>query len=371
MAEKIQVTVKDVIKETNDTISIHFNQPSEKLTYLSGQYLTLITEINGEEIRRPYSLCSSDFAGDDPAVAVKRVKGGVMSNYLNDNLKAGDTLEILPPMGNFAFQPNSDQQRHLVLIAGGSGITPMFSILKTMLLEEPKSMVTLLYFNSSNENVIFSEQLHQWQEKYPGRFRLYNYFSKEQVEVQKKKSLLGGIFGGNKKTIGLSGRADKQKILTLFEDYLNIEPTDPIVFFLCGPQGLMKAAEDAILSKGIKSKQIFKESFFLDSDTKENKEVQAQAEMSGDAQVTVKLNGSEETFVVPAGKSILQSALEKGIELPFSCQSGLCTACMGKCKEGSVIMKNQEALSDDDIKGGYVLTCVGYPGAEKVVIEIE
>lgn len=158
MNDKTVLYIQDIVPETSDTITIHFAQPEQQLSYLSGQFLTLISEIGGKEERRSYSLCSSPYIDDNLSVTVKRVKGGKMSNYLINNIRIGDKIVALPPMGNFKFRPENTQ-RHIVLIGGGSGITPLFSIIKSALLKEPAAAVSLIYVNSNRVNTIFYQHV--------------------------------------------------------------------------------------------------------------------------------------------------------------------------------------------------------------------
>ena len=193
MSDKTVLYIKDLVQETVDTITIHFAQPEQQLRYLSGQFLTLIYEIDGKEERRAYSLCSSPYIDKDLSVTVKRVKQGKMSNHLNDNLKIGDKVLVLPPAGNFNYRPKNCQ-RHIVLIGGGSGITPLFSIIKSVLMEEPASRVSLIYVNSNRESTIFYKQLEQWSSRYSSRFRIIYYWGDEWMNEQPKPGFWSRFF---------------------------------------------------------------------------------------------------------------------------------------------------------------------------------
>ncbi|MBS7253271.1 FAD-binding oxidoreductase [Flavobacterium branchiicola] len=193
MNDKILLYIQDIVQETADTITMHIVQPEQQLSYLSGQFLTLISEIEGKEERRSYSLCSSPYIDKNLSVTVKRVKGGKMSNHLSNNVKAGDKITALPPMGNFKFKPENNQ-RHIVLVGGGSGITPLFSIIKSVLIKEPGSMVSLIYVNSNRENTIFYHQLEQWSSEFSSRFRIVYYWSDVIKNEQLKSGFLSRLF---------------------------------------------------------------------------------------------------------------------------------------------------------------------------------
>lgn len=349
--------IKNVIKETADAVTIVFEQPSSgKISYKSGQFLTLINEIDGKEERRAYSLCSSTYVDEDLAVTVKRVEGGKVSNYLNDNAKTGEVIKVMEPMGNFATEP-ADEQRHVVLFGGGSGITPLMSITKTILIKEPQSVVSLIYVNKNKDSIIFDEKLKELEASHSDKFKLLHYW--DENHAGKKR----GLFGMGKKDTGLLNRDRLNALL----ETLHIEPSDNTEYYMCGPQGMMEVVEKTLASRKVSTNVVFKESFVSSvNPTSETMNT------SGDEKiVSVHLNGEEMTFGVKEGNYILQTALNKGHDLPFSCQSGLCTACMGKIKEGEVDMQGQQALTDKEIEEGYCLTCVGKPISDKVVIEIE
>lgn len=359
MSDKTVLYVKDIVQEAADTITIYFAQPEQQLHYLSGQYLTLISKIDGKEERRAYSLCSSPYIDTDLSVTVKRVKHGKMSNHLNDNLKIGDKILVLHPMGNFAFKP-TNYQRHIVLIGGGSGITPLFSIIKSALIKEPTSVVSLIYVNSNRENTIFYEQLEQWSSQFPSRFRIVYYWGDEWKNKQPKSGFWSRLFT---KRVVNAHRINPARLKTIFSD-LQLEKDANSEFYICGPQGLMEMTTATIREIGFSKEVVHKESFYT-STKPTHKPVKAQQEH----QVKLRLKGKEHRVNVPAGMSILFAGLELGIDLPFSCQSGNCISCAGKCLSGQVEMPTNEGLTEEQMKDGYVLACVGYPKSNDVVIE--
>ena len=350
------LTVKQIVQETRDTISIVFEQPADNpVRYKSGQFLTLIIPINGKEVRRAYSLCSSPYTDKDLAVTVKRVDGGLISNWLGDNLGVGLKVKVMEPMGQFTTEYSKDRKRHLVMFAGGSGITPMMSIIKSILTQEPDSMVSLIYCNRDIDSIIFKEALDNMQTQDEGRLHVIHVLDNAPMNWQ-----------------GYSGLLNHEMLTKLFERVPDwgIENT---TYLMCGPEGMMKNVESLLAMRHIPKERIFKESFvqgILDKDQKKEEVVVVGAEELKTREVTIRFDGQEYKVMVPPDKGILESALDQGIDLPYSCQSGLCTACRGKALSGKVKLDEEEGLSQSERAEGYVLTCVGHPLTDDVVIEI-
>lgn len=360
MSDIITVKVTEVIKQTSDAITIRFAQPTNKIEYVPGQFLTLITDIDGEEVRRAYSLCSSPYVDEHLAVTVKRVKGGKMSNFLVDNLKAGTDMKILPAMGNFTCNIDKDFQRNVVLLGGGSGITPLLSIMKSVLAAEKQSTVSLVFANSTESDIIFKDALDKIKEKYKERVRVYHYLSGAERAIQKK-----GFLGMGKKVVmKQQGRLTPDALNAILDGFY-IQIGDALDFYICGPNGFMETAEQAVLKRGIEKKYIHKESFYVDSSDK--KVIKTEGEKS----LKLIVGGDEHELILKGKASILTEVLEQGVEAPFSCQSGLCTACMGKCTSGEVKMDFEDALTEEQIKEGYVLTCIGHVVSDEATIEFE
>lgn len=348
------LVVKEIVKETSDAITIVFKQPeSGNISYKSGQFLTLIVPVDGKEIRRAYSLCSSPFVDTDLAVTVKRVDKGLMSNWLPDNLKVGSTMKIMTPTGQFTTDYSKEGKRHIIMFAGGSGITPMMSIIKSVLTQEPNSIVSLIYCNRDIDSIIFKDKFDSLQTDYEGRLHVIHILDSAPMNWQ-----------------GMSGLLNHEMLKTLFEripDWGHENST----YLMCGPEGMMKNVESILDQQQIPKDRIFKESFVqgtIDKDTK--KEDIARTTDIVERVVTIKYDGSEYKITVPPNKTILETALDEGIDLPFSCQSGLCTACRGKALSGKVKLDEEEGLSQSERNEGYVLTCVGHPLTDDVVIEI-
>jgi ring-1,2-phenylacetyl-CoA epoxidase subunit PaaE len=348
--------VKAIVQETRDAISIVFEHPAgTKLDYKSGQFLTLIVPVQGKEVRRAYSLCTSPFVDQDLAVTVKRVDKGLMSNWLPDNLKPGALVKIMEPMGQFTTEYNKSGKRHIIMFAGGSGITPMMSIIKSMLTQEPESIVSLIYCNRDIDSIIFKDALEKLQTKYEGRLHVIHVLDNAPMNWQ-----------------GYSGLLNHEMLAKLFEripDWGIQQST----YLMCGPEGMMKNVESLLAQRNIPKEKVFKESFVQGTIDKDQKKETAATASTGELktrEVTIRYDGQEYKILVPPNKAILETALDQGIDLPYSCQSGLCTACRGKALSGQVKLDEEEGLSQSERAEGYVLTCVGHPLTDDVVIEI-
>ena len=341
--------IKDIIQETPDAITIVFQQPGTKINYKSGQFLTLIIPLDGKKVRRAYSLCTSPYTDEDLAVTVKRVDDGLVSNYLNDSIRVGNEIEIMEPMGNFTTEFKEENKRHLIMFAGGSGITPIMSIIKATLNQESRSILSLIYCNRDINSVIFKDKLEVLQDKYEGRFRIIHILDNAPMDWQ-----------------GHSGLLNHEMLTQLFERIPNWD-MDQTTYLMCGPEGMMNNVSTLLDKQNIPKPKIFKESFVQGTIGKEEKEVSDEIQTRG---VRVIYEGEEFEFTVEPDTTILETALDQDIDLPFSCQSGLCTACRGKLLSGKVKLDEEEGLSEAEREEGYVLTCVGHPLTDDVIIEI-
>jgi ring-1,2-phenylacetyl-CoA epoxidase subunit PaaE len=349
------LNVKDIVQETKDAITIVFEQPKNKIIYKSGQFLTLIASVQGKEVRRAYSLCSSPFVDADLAVTVKRVEEGLMSNWLPDNLKKGAQIRVMEPMGQFTTEYDSKRKRHLIMFSGGSGITPMMSIIKSVLIQEPESIVSLIYCNRDIDSIIFKDALDNEETRYEGRLHVIHVLDNAPMNWQ-----------------GYSGLLNHDMLTKLFERVPDWG-IDKTTYLMCGPEGMMKNVETLLAARNIPQDKIFKESFVQGTIDKGSKKDTAVADTSGKAtarEVTIRYDGQEYKIMVEPNMTILQTALDQGIDLPYSCQSGLCTACRGRALSGQVKLDEEEGLSKSERAEGYVLTCVGHPLTDDVVIEI-
>lgn len=347
----VDLTVKAIIAETHNSISIAFKQPVQKFHYKSGQFLNLIVNIKGHEIRRAYSLCSSPSVDEDLIITVKRVRNGLMSNWLADNVRAGDQLKVMEPVGHFTTEFRKENKRHLVMFSRGSGITPILSLIKSLLTEEPASICSLIYYNRDIDNIIFHQELERWKARYGERFNLIHVLETAPTNWQGHSGLL------NLEML--------EKLMTQLPDW----GFSRTMYFMCGPETMMKNVETFLMGQDVPLEKILREKFVQGSGHKENK---MEPTTSGRAVrlVTIKYDDKEHSITVHPSSTILQAALDQDVDLPYSCQSGYCSACRGKALSGNIIMDEQEALSVSERKEGYVLTCVGHPLSDDVVIEI-
>lgn len=344
--------IADVRQEIEDAVSIAFEVPENLHTayyYKPGQYVTMRTEINGEEVRRSYSICSAPHE-NELRVAIKRVKGGLFSNYANENLKAGDTIDVMTPLGNFTTDITDNHEKTYVFFAGGSGITPILSLIKTVLVQEPNSFVTLIYGNRKINSIIFKEQIDFLKNVYLTRFNVIHILSEEYL--------------GNDMQYGLM---DKAKTDQLNEFFLKQEKIDEA--FICGPQPMILAIQEKLLAYGMPEKTVHVELFT--SQTPAKLQVPSN-EPKIEANVRIILDGIEMDLNIDSdGESVLDAAYKAGMDVPFACKGGVCCTCKAKVLSGSVKMDVNYALEPDEVQNGYILTCQSHPTSEKVVISFD
>lgn len=342
----MNIKVEKIVKETDESVSIHFKNPGlfQKLKYKPGQFLTISVPVNGKHERRAYSFSSSPFTDKLHAITVKKVKNGLVSNYINNTLKEGDTLEVEKPTGGFFVEPDKSKKRAFVMFSGGSGITPMFSITKSLLEKEPQTTILLIYANRDIKGIIFHDDLKELQEKYPDRFHVEHV-----VEYCKdcKNNYHTGLL-----TKGLT------EVIMLKHEYLFSE----CEFLLCGPGGYMEMVKKILAEHKVYPNKIKMEAFTIPT-VKINFDKLV-------SNVTIKQKGSTNTITIPADKSILQGALAQNVLIPYSCRSGMCSTCKARCVTGEIEMLNGHLLPEKDVKEGFILTCVSYPKSKNVEIEI-
>lgn len=353
------LTVKKVQRETHDTVSISFNIPEQlqsNFNYLPGQYLTLRLNIGGEQLNRSYSLCSNPFEDEDLAVAVKTVEGGKASGWLNNSLNAGDLVEVMEPMGNFTLEPSVDARRDLVFFGGGSGITPIMSMIRAALQKEPNSMLTLFYGNRDAQSIIFNEHFKQLENESEGRLKI--------VHVLNEAS--NGI-------TEYTGLMDKQMCLRLLREQTSLSFSNT-QFFLCGPSPMMSEVISALETHAIPAEKIHKEYFTAkqEEDKQEGSVGEATGEaLTGNTTVQVKYDGDTIEFEMNPDTTILEAALDAGYDPPYSCMVAACCTCRAKLMGGSVKMDDRESLTDEEIDEGYVLTCQAHPTSHGVVLDYD
>jgi len=349
-----KLTVKDIKNETSDCVSITFDIPLElqnNFHFTQGQNVTVRTITNGEESRRSYSICSSPFE-NELRIAVKKVTNGVFSTFANENLKKGDVLEVMPPTGTFFTEVNPSNRKDYAFFAAGSGITPVISIIKTILLAEQNSSVTLVYGNKNLQSIIFREEIEALKDKYLKRFRVYHILSREKTETDFNY-----------------GRIDISKCNHLSK-LINFNIIDD--FFICGPEQMIFSIKDFLEGWGIESKNIHFELFT--TPTREHKFIYTPTKSSseGGSAITVKIDGRSFDFKLDFhGEVILDAALAQGADLPFACKGGVCCTCKAKLIEGEVEMEANYGLEKSELKAGYILTCQSHPVSKKVVIDYD
>ncbi len=352
-----QLTVSNIKQETPDTVSIALTIPNELATtfsYQQGQYLTLKVVVNGEECRRSYSLCSSPNTNEPHTIAVKRVAGGKVSNYLADEVKVGDTLEVMAPAGNFTSTLDASNNVQYVLFAAGSGITPVISILKSVLHTEPQSSVVLFYGNRNEESIIFNNELQALAQQHEARLQVIHTLSQPTDAWQ-----------------GQRGRLDRIKAVDLYDKHAG---TGAKKHFVCGPNDMMTEVLAALSGRGVAESDIIIEYFTTPVAEEKAPPTVANADADADdftgiSKVTILLDGEETEIEMQSKDFILNEAIESGLDAPYSCQGGVCTTCLAKVVEGKVTMDESFGITDDEIAKGYILTCQSHPKSATVKID--
>ena len=347
--------VAEIIPETAEANSIRFEIPTElrdAFAFKAGQHLTLKATIGGEEVRRNYSLCTAP-AEQDWMVTVKRIAGGVFSNWVGDSLKAGDMVEVMPPHGSFTTEFAPAAKRHIVGLAGGSGITPVLSLLRTTLKEEPDSQFTLLYGNRDSSSIIFLEKLADLKDRYLGRLSLHHFLAEEEGDIE----LFNGMLDRT--------RCD-EAITALIGDPASVD-----AWFICGPGPMMDAAEGTLLERNVDKERIHIERFTADrpSAALAAEMAQLQTKAAG-ATMSVTLDGRTRRVAFTEA-NILDSARASGLPAPFACKAGVCATCRAKVTSGKVEMAARYGLTDEEVAAGYVLTCQSVPVGDGVAVDYD
>ncbi len=340
-----QLSIKEVIKETRDAVSILFNVPDnlkDTFTFVAGQYLTLKTMINGEEVRRVYSICSSP-KSNTLKVAIKAVENGKFSTYATTKLKNGDSLDVSPPEGKFVLTPQSEKK--YLGFAAGSGITPILSMIKSVL-EESTSTFTLTYGNKTVADTIFYQEISDLKAKYQDRFDVHYVYSRERIDT------------------ALHGRIDKGHV-----NYLVKNTFKDVSFeaaFLCGPEEMINIASETLKEQGMPEGNVHYELFTASSSTEETVAVS-----DGQTEVTVMLDDEEATFTMKQTDTLLAASLRNKLDAPYSCQGGVCSSCIAVVTEGKAVMSKNSILTEDELEEGLILTCVAHPTTAKISIDFD
>ena len=348
MPNFLKLIVKEVKRETKDAVSILFNVPEElksNYTFIAGQYINLRLTLDNTEIRRAYSICSAPESGE-LRIAVKAVNDGAFSQFANTKLKVGDVLEVGKPEGKFIFEPESDRQKSYIAFAAGSGITPILSIIKSVLKSEPKSSFTLVYGNKSPEETIFYQELHDLQLQYVGRLFVDYVYSRVNVEN------------------ALFGRIDKAAVnFTLNTKHATM---DFDKFYLCGPEEMINTVSGVLKEKNVKESAIKFELF-----TSSSQEQTISKSLDGHSKITVVVDDEETSFEMSQKQTILDAALKQGIDAPYSCQGGICSSCLARVTEGAAEMRKNSILTDSEIAEGLILTCQAHPTTATIKVDYD
>lgn len=336
--------IKSIKRLTKDSVQLSFDtENSSDFNFIPGQYITVKSVINGIEERRAYSICST--LDEGLAIGVKLVEGGKMSTFLTKDISVGDSLDIMPPSGNFTL---STKNNHIVCICAGSGITPILSMIKSELNSSTTSKVTLIYSNRNSSSVMFKIVLEELEKNYPNRLKIHWFYSQEKVQSS------------------FFGRIDKDSLQNLLNTFSEIKQAND--FFICGPGQIIDNTNELLLLNNINQSNIHFERFSVDKKDDTNS-------LNNDeiiSNVTVCVDGEDFEFTLSSkGQTILDAAMEKGADVPFSCKGAVCCTCRAKVMQGSVIMDANYSLSEDEVKEGYVLGCQARPASDKVVVDFD
>lgn len=361
------LVVTDVQRLTADAVAVTFAVPEELaadyLRFEPGQHLTLRATVDGEDVRRSYSICLSRAEArrrQQVRVASARVPGGLMSNWLSERLSAGDRVSVMTPIGGFTCPTTPDRARHHVAVAAGSGITPVLSLVSTVLEEEPRSQVTLLYGNRSTDSIMFLEELMDLKNRYADRFTLVNVLSREPQQVDL-----------------LHGRLDRERLERLLAALAPVPTVDE--FYLCGPFGMVEGARELLDEHGVDHHHVHHEVFHVDElgasvppETGTPAAVDAGQTGEPEATVTVTLDGRTTTVPMPSRQeTVLAATLRERPDAPFSCTGGVCGTCRARVVEGEVRMDRNYALEEDEVAAGYVLACQSHPVSDRVRLDYD
>ncbi|WP_044403039.1 2Fe-2S iron-sulfur cluster-binding protein [Lacinutrix sp. Hel_I_90] len=356
MAEFHNIKVADIYKETEDTSVVTFEIPSELhsvFKFRQGQHLTLKKDLGGEDVRRSYSLCSSPM-DKQWKVAVKQIPGGKFSTYVNEELQTGDALEVMAPSGMFGVPVQSEKAKNYLFFAAGSGITPVLSMVKTHLAEEPNATCKLFYVNKTAKSIIFKEELEQLRNKYFGRFEIYYFLTKERRDIAL-----------------LNGRFDDDKMTVLTKTFIDIPDTSEV--FLCGPEQMVNFVSNYLITAGLPKELIHFELFVTGLSEEDIKRAERLSKQNVEGtKITIVDGGKEFAFTMTKEyDNILDAALGAGADLPFACKGGVCSTCKCEVVEGKVEMKVNYALDEKEVSQNLVLSCQAVPTTESVVVNFD
>ncbi|MEL6650209.1 MAG: 1,2-phenylacetyl-CoA epoxidase subunit PaaE [Bacteroidota bacterium] len=347
--------VSQIDHNAQDCVLVSFEVPTalqNDFLFRQGQYLTLKAEIGGEDVRRSYSLCSSPM-DQQWRVGIKKVPDGRFSTFANEALAVGDEIEVMPPDGRFFVEVDPSGEREYVCFAAGSGITPIYSIIKTHLQAEPDAHVKLFYINQTVSSIILKEELEALKNRFMGRLEIFYFLTQESRSVP--------LF---------NGRINEEKLEVIFKSICDVEQIDH--YFMCGPEAMIMMVRDFLQSKGVEKKQIHFELFFTDTKPSVRRSRTQTKDASQQAAVTILEGGKSFQFKIPKGsENILDAALNREADLPFACKGGVCCTCRAKLVKGEVDMAVNYALEDEEVADGYILTCQAVPLSDEVIVDFD
>ena len=349
MSSFYKLAIKEITRETASAVSIVFSVPEElkaNYQFIAGQYINLKLTLDGTEIRRAYSICSTPESGE-LRIAVKAIKNGYFSKFANEQLTVGKVIEVGTPEGKFSFEPDASRQKNYVAFVAGSGITPVMSILQTVLEKEPNSTFVLVYGNKSISDTIFYNQLHELQQKYVGRFFVHYVFSQQKTDDQR------------------FGRIDKSAVNFVLKNKHKEKDFDK--FYLCGPEEMINLVTSVLKENNIKEKDI-KFELFSASSSSEN---EISKSLEGHTKIVILLDDEETSFEMSQKQNVLEAALKQGLDAPYSCQGGICSSCLARITKGSAEMKKNTILTDKEIADGLILTCQAYPTSSEIFVDYD
>lgn len=350
MAQFYKLSIENIVSSTPSSVIVTFTIPSnlqETFSFIPGQYINIKALVNGQEVRRSYSICNAP-TKESLSVGIKKVDDGTFSVYANTHLKVGDTLEVSAPEGRFTFAPNANSAQNIALFAAGSGITPIMSILTTGLDKEPNSNFVLVFGNQSSSETMFFRELQNLKEQYPNRLTIHYLFSRSNEE--------GSLFG----------RIESSTVNYILKNKhkdLNFD-----AFYLCGPEGMIQSVQEALTENNIDPSVIHYELFTTSTDDAETTSVDIP---EGKTQVSGVVDDEAFSFVMDASDRVLDAALENDVDAPYSCQGGICSSCIARVKEGSVEMVKNQILTDAELAEGLILTCQSLPTSSTLVIDYD
>ena len=349
MAKFYTLAIKELQKETYNSVSLTFTIPETLkpvFSFIPGQYVTVQQQLNGEQVRRDYSICSSQNS-DSIKIGVKAVEGGTFSQYATSQLKVGDVLEVSAPQGRFKLTTDPEQQRNYIAFAAGSGITPIMSMIHSVLETEPQSSFVLVYGNKTINDVMFKKELDDLSEQYDKRFFTYYIYSQSSYENQ------------------LHGRIDASVVNLIIQNKHGGLHFDN--YFLCGPELMIETVKSTLIANGVGESNIQFELFTPAKDSGDD----SIESLSGHSAITVLLDDEEEAFTMPKSSTILEQVLLQGLDAPYSCQGGICSTCIAQVVEGKALMEKNSILNDEEVEEGLILTCQAHPVTDTITVDYD